>query len=66
MDDLKWQSLNRLLDLILDKGLESRESVRLVAQLVLELESEFRSTKTGKAYTQEITDFYNRNEEWQQ
>ncbi len=63
MDDKRWLSLNRLLDHISDQSSKSKDSIQLLAQLVLELELEFLSMKTGNLSTQEITNSYNRNEE---
>jgi len=63
MDDLKWQSLNRLLEAILEANLKSEDSIRLVSQLVLELESLFPYIKTGSESFPEITNSYNQNEE---
>ncbi len=69
MDDRKWQSLNQLLEDISDKNSEFAESVQLLSQLVLELESELSLTTSGNntnlQLQQEETSLMNRNEEFQ-
>ncbi len=49
MDDKKWLLLNQLLEDISDKSFVSEDSIRLVSQLVLELESELTSIKLGNS-----------------
>ncbi len=64
MDDLRWRSLNQLLRDISEVSFESKDLIRLLAQLVLELESEFMSLKTGNLPNQQEETFLtNRNEE---
>ncbi len=64
MDDLKWQSLNQLLEDILELNSESEDSIRLVSQLVLELVSERTSIKNSSSQLlSEETYLINRNEE---
>ncbi len=49
MDERSWLSLNRLLEALSEPNskISSEDSIRLVSQLVLELESELTSLKTG-------------------
>ncbi len=49
MDNQKWLLLNQLLEDLSDPSskIDSEDSIRLVSQLVLELESELTSLKTG-------------------
>ncbi len=56
MDDRKWLLLNQLLEDLSDKSFVSEDSIRLVSQLVLELESEFTSTRisNGQRHSEEI------------
>ncbi len=53
MNDQKWLSLNQLLEDISEENFVSEDSVHLLSQLVLELESELTSMKTGNSSIQQ-------------
>ncbi len=64
MDDLKWQSLNQLLEDLSDLNTESEDCLRLVSQLVLELASELTCTTSMSSHIPLVeTSLINRNEE---
>ncbi len=64
MDDLKWRSLNQLLEDISALNSESEDSIHLLAQLVLELASE-RISINGTSLQTPLEETYltNRDEE---
>ena len=53
MDDQKWLLLNQLLEDLSAQNFVSEDSVHLLSQLVLELESELISMKTGSSLRQQ-------------
>ncbi len=63
MDNQKWLLLNQLLEDLSHQNFESRDSVLLVSQLVLELESAMQSIRTGMLSSQDKDMSYNLNEE---